>query len=98
MHLIVTFLVLTFAMCTTFYTCAKVILVFLQKFYTLTREATYNAYHRSSYVLTHSITSLPSPASPLSRAPPRRLLLLIAPPLLPTSLPAPLLAPQRGDS
>ncbi|MED6199203.1 hypothetical protein PIB30_073746, partial [Stylosanthes scabra] len=91
------FLVLTFAMSTTFYTCTKVIPVFLQKLYILMREAAYNAYRRSSYVLTYSIISLLPPALPLSLAPPR-LLLLITPPLSPTPLPAPLLSPRRDDS
>ncbi|XP_044506713.1 ABC transporter G family member 20-like [Mangifera indica] len=49
-----------FAMSTTFYTCAEAIPVFLQERYIFMRETAYNAYRRSSYVLSHSIISLPS--------------------------------------
>ncbi|XP_027349130.1 ABC transporter G family member 20-like [Abrus precatorius] len=49
-----------FAMSTTFYTCAEAIPVFLQERYIFMRETAYNAYRRSSYVLAHSIISLPS--------------------------------------
>ncbi|KAK4349066.1 hypothetical protein RND71_031821 [Anisodus tanguticus] len=49
-----------FAMSTTFYTCAEAIPVFLQERYIFMRETAYNAYHRSSYVLSHAIISLPS--------------------------------------
>ncbi|GLT71608.1 hypothetical protein SLA2020_436130 [Shorea laevis] len=50
----------TFAMSTTFYTCSGAIPVFLQERYIFMRESAYNAYHRSSYVLAHSIISIPS--------------------------------------
>ncbi|KAJ0088651.1 hypothetical protein Patl1_32013 [Pistacia atlantica] len=49
-----------FAMSTTFYTCAEAIPVFLQERNIFMRETAYNAYRRSSYVLSHSIISLPS--------------------------------------
>ncbi|KAE9585477.1 hypothetical protein Lal_00018054 [Lupinus albus] len=49
-----------FAMSTTFYTCAEAIPVFLQERYIFMRETAYNAYRRSSYVLAHSIISLPA--------------------------------------
>ncbi|XP_009765003.1 ABC transporter G family member 20-like [Nicotiana tabacum] len=49
-----------FAMSTTFYTCAEAIPVFLQERYIFMRETAYNAYRRSSYVLSHAIISLPS--------------------------------------
>ncbi|XP_050381141.1 ABC transporter G family member 20-like [Argentina anserina] len=49
-----------FAMSTTFYTCAEAIPVFLQERYIFMRETAYNAYRRSSYVLAHSILSIPS--------------------------------------
>ncbi|KAJ4824609.1 ABC transporter G member 6 [Turnera subulata] len=48
-----------FAMSTTFYTCADALPVFLQERYIFMRETAYNAYRRSSYVLSHAITSLP---------------------------------------
>ncbi|KAJ7977049.1 ABC transporter G family member [Quillaja saponaria] len=51
---------LAFAMSTTFYTCAEAIPVFLQERYIFMRETAYNAYRRSSYVLAHSIISIPS--------------------------------------
>ncbi|KAK4800586.1 hypothetical protein SAY86_021073 [Trapa natans] len=51
---------LALAMSTTFYTCAEAIPVFLQDRYIFMRETAYNAYRRSSYVLAHSIISLPS--------------------------------------
>ncbi|KAK4766857.1 hypothetical protein SAY86_014608 [Trapa natans] len=51
---------LALAMSTTFYTCAEAILVFLQDRYIFMKETAYNAYRRSSYVLAHSIISLPS--------------------------------------
>ncbi|GLT26496.1 hypothetical protein SLA2020_015580 [Shorea laevis] len=47
-------------MSTTFYTCAEAIPVFLQERYIFMRETAYNAYRRSSYVLAHSIISIPS--------------------------------------
>ncbi|XP_004302811.1 PREDICTED: ABC transporter G family member 20 [Fragaria vesca subsp. vesca] len=49
-----------FAMSTTFYTCAEAIPVFLQERYIFMRETAYNAYRRSSYVLAHSLLSIPS--------------------------------------
>ncbi|XP_030545937.1 ABC transporter G family member 6-like [Rhodamnia argentea] len=49
-----------FAMSTTFYTCADALPVFLQERYIFMRETAYNAYRRSSYVLSHSLTALPS--------------------------------------
>ena len=49
-----------FAMSTTFYTCADALPVFLQERYIFMRETAYNAYRRSSYVLSHSIVALPS--------------------------------------
>ncbi|XP_075513443.1 ABC transporter G family member 1-like [Primulina tabacum] len=49
-----------FAMSTTFYTCADALPVFLQERYIFMRETAYNAYRRSSYVLSHSLVSLPS--------------------------------------
>ncbi|CAK9165058.1 unnamed protein product [Ilex paraguariensis] len=49
-----------FAVSTTFYTCAEAIPVFLQERYIFMRETAYNAYRRSSYVLSHSIISIPS--------------------------------------
>ncbi|KAK1429335.1 hypothetical protein QVD17_11543 [Tagetes erecta] len=49
-----------FAMSTMFYTCAEAIPVFLQERYIFMRETAYNAYRRSSYVVSHSIISIPS--------------------------------------
>ncbi|CAA0834131.1 ABC transporter G family member 6 [Striga hermonthica] len=49
-----------FAMSTTFYTCADALPVFLQERYIFVRETAYNAYRRSSYVLSHALVSLPS--------------------------------------
>lgn len=49
-----------FAMSTTFYTCADALPVFLQERYIFMRETAYNAYRRSSYVLSHSLTALPA--------------------------------------
>lgn len=49
-----------FAMSTTFYTCADALPVFLQERYIFMRETAYNAYRRSSYVLSHALTVLPS--------------------------------------
>ncbi|KAK9154201.1 hypothetical protein Sjap_001681 [Stephania japonica] len=49
-----------FAMSTTFYTCAEALPVFLQERYIFMRETAYNAYRRSSYVLSHSIVAVPS--------------------------------------
>ncbi|MED6181470.1 hypothetical protein PIB30_019545 [Stylosanthes scabra] len=100
-HFAATFLVLTFAVFTTFYTYAKVIPVILQELYIFIGEVvSYNAYNYSSYVLTHSIIYLPPPTSapPPSRPPSHFLLFLIASPLPPTSLSTPPLQPRRGDS
>ncbi|CAH9091731.1 unnamed protein product [Cuscuta europaea] len=47
-------------MSTKFYTCADAIPVFLQERDIFLRETSHNAYRRSSYVLSHSIISLPS--------------------------------------
>ncbi|XP_051114163.1 ABC transporter G family member 6-like [Andrographis paniculata] len=49
-----------FAMSTAFYTCAEAIPVFLLQRDIFLRETSYNAYRLSSYVLSHSMTSLPS--------------------------------------
>ncbi|MFS7968476.1 putative ABC transporter, AAA+ ATPase domain, ABC-2 type transporter [Helianthus anomalus] len=49
-----------FAMSTTFYTCTDALPVFLQERYIFLRETAYNAYRRSSYVLSHSIVAIPS--------------------------------------
>ncbi|XP_073147673.1 ABC transporter G family member 20-like isoform X1 [Henckelia pumila] len=49
-----------FAMSTTFYTCAEAIPIFLLQRYIFMRETAYNAYRRSSFVLSHAITSIPS--------------------------------------
>ncbi|CAM8889129.1 unnamed protein product [Rhodiola kirilowii] len=51
---------IAFAMSTTFYTCADALPVFLQERYIFMRETAYNAYRRSSYVLSHSLVVLPS--------------------------------------
>ncbi|PKI62162.1 hypothetical protein CRG98_017535 [Punica granatum] len=50
---------LALAMSTTFYICAEAMPNFLQDRYIFMRETAYNAYRRSSYVLAHSIISLP---------------------------------------
>jgi len=49
-----------FAMSTTYYTCAESIPAFLQERYIFMRETAYNAYRRSSYVLAHSLISIPA--------------------------------------
>ncbi|XP_076947921.1 ABC transporter G family member 6-like [Bidens hawaiensis] len=49
-----------FMMSTTFYTCADALPVFLQERYIFMRETAYNAYRRSSYVLSHSLVAIPS--------------------------------------
>ncbi|KAL9239259.1 hypothetical protein vseg_013599 [Gypsophila vaccaria] len=49
-----------FAMSTMFYTCAEAIPTFLQERYIFLRETAYNAYRRSSYVLSHALISIPS--------------------------------------
>lgn len=51
---------IAFAMSTTFYTCADALPVFLQERYIFMRETAYNAYRRSSYVLSHALVALPS--------------------------------------
>ncbi|KAM7270182.1 hypothetical protein ACFE04_029396 [Oxalis oulophora] len=48
-----------FAMSTTFYTCADALPVFLEERYIFMRETAYNAYRRSSYVLSHALMALP---------------------------------------
>ncbi|KAG0477487.1 hypothetical protein HPP92_014328 [Vanilla planifolia] len=48
------------AMSTMFYTCADALPVFLQERYIFMRETAYNAYRRSSYVLSNAIVGLPS--------------------------------------
>ncbi|KAK1286669.1 ABC transporter G family member 6 [Acorus calamus] len=48
------------AMSTMFYTCADALPVFLHERYIFMRETAYNAYRRSSYVLSNAIVSLPS--------------------------------------
>lgn len=49
-----------FAMSTTYYTTADALPVFLQERYIFMRETAYNAYRRSSYVLSHAITCFPA--------------------------------------
>ncbi|KAJ8620861.1 hypothetical protein MRB53_029390 [Persea americana] len=49
-----------FAMSTTFYTCADALPVFLQERDIFMRETAYNAYRRSSYVLSNSVVSIPA--------------------------------------
>ncbi|KAL8518269.1 hypothetical protein ACS0TY_009582 [Phlomoides rotata] len=49
-----------FAMSTMYYTCADALPVFLQQKYIFMRETAYNAYRRSSYVLSHSLVSIPA--------------------------------------
>ncbi|XP_071711496.1 ABC transporter G family member 6-like [Rutidosis leptorrhynchoides] len=49
-----------FAMSTTFYTCADALPVFLQERYIFIRETAYNAYRRSSYVISHALVAIPS--------------------------------------
>ncbi|KZV26145.1 ABC transporter G family member 20 [Dorcoceras hygrometricum] len=49
-----------FAMSTVFYTCAEAIPIFLLQRYIFMRETAYNAYRRSSFVISHAITSIPS--------------------------------------
>ncbi|XP_057423311.1 ABC transporter G family member 6 [Lotus japonicus] len=48
-----------FAMSTTFYTTADALPVFLQERYIFMRETAYNAYRRSSYLISHALVSLP---------------------------------------
>ncbi|KAH7677966.1 P-loop containing nucleoside triphosphate hydrolase protein [Dioscorea alata] len=47
-------------MSTMFYTCADALPVFLQERYIFMRETAYNAYRRSSYVLSNAIVGVPS--------------------------------------
>ncbi|XP_050210787.1 ABC transporter G family member 6-like [Mercurialis annua] len=49
-----------FAMSTAFFICADALPVFLQERYIFMRETAYNAYRRSSYVLSHALITLPS--------------------------------------
>ncbi|PIA38833.1 hypothetical protein AQUCO_02700198v1 [Aquilegia coerulea] len=46
-----------FAMSTTYYTCADALPVFLQERFIFMRETAYNAYRRSSYCISRSITA-----------------------------------------
>ncbi|CAD6210685.1 unnamed protein product [Miscanthus lutarioriparius] len=48
------------AMSTMFYTCSDSLPVFLNERYIFLRETAYNAYRRSSYVLSHTIVGFPS--------------------------------------
>ncbi|KAG1371630.1 ABC transporter G family member 6-like [Cocos nucifera] len=48
-----------FSMSTMFYTCADALPVFLQERYIFVRETAYNAYRRSSYVLSNAIVGFP---------------------------------------
>ncbi|ESQ44944.1 hypothetical protein EUTSA_v10010159mg [Eutrema salsugineum] len=48
-----------FGMSTMFYVCADNIPVFIQERYVFLRETTHNAYRTSSYVISHSLVSLP---------------------------------------
>ncbi|KAK3012808.1 hypothetical protein RJ639_010400 [Escallonia herrerae] len=49
-----------FAISTMFHICAEAIPIFLQERYVFMRETAYNAYRRSSYVLSQSLVVLPS--------------------------------------
>ncbi|KAF7822316.1 ABC transporter G family member 6-like [Senna tora] len=49
-----------FAMSTTFYTTADALPVFLQERYIFMRETAYNAYRRSSYLISHALVALPA--------------------------------------
>ncbi|GAB2276678.1 ATP-binding cassette sub- G member 1 [Dionaea muscipula] len=49
-----------FAMSTTYYTTADALPVFIQERYIFMRETAYNAYRRSSYVVSHAITCFPA--------------------------------------
>ncbi|KAI3887423.1 hypothetical protein MKW92_050809 [Papaver armeniacum] len=51
---------LVFAISTTFYNCIQALPEFLQERYIFMRETAYNAYRRSSYVLSHSIVTIPN--------------------------------------
>ncbi|KAG2552794.1 ABC transporter G family member 5-like [Panicum virgatum] len=48
------------AMSTMFYTCSDALPVFLNERYIFLRETAYNAYRRSSYVLSHTLVGFPS--------------------------------------
>ncbi|XP_040378138.1 ABC transporter G family member 5 [Oryza brachyantha] len=48
------------AMSTMYYTCSDALPVFLSERYIFLRETAYNAYRRSSYVLSHTIVGFPS--------------------------------------
>ncbi|KAJ6831126.1 ABC transporter G family member 16 [Iris pallida] len=48
-----------FAMSTVYFTCADALPVFLQERYIFMRETAYNAYRRSSYVLSNAIVAVP---------------------------------------
>ncbi|XP_008777932.3 ABC transporter G family member 6 [Phoenix dactylifera] len=49
-----------FSMSTMYYTCADALPVFLQERYIFMRETAYNAYRRSSYVLSNAVVGFPS--------------------------------------
>ncbi|KMZ74852.1 ABC transporter G family member 2 [Zostera marina] len=49
-----------FAVSTVFYSCAEALPMFLQERYIFIRETAYNAYRRSSYVLSTSLAIIPS--------------------------------------
>ncbi|KAE9589264.1 hypothetical protein Lal_00000138 [Lupinus albus] len=49
-----------FAMSTTYYTTADALPVFLQERYIFMRETAYNAYRRSSYLVSHALVALPA--------------------------------------
>ncbi|GFZ14842.1 hypothetical protein Acr_24g0010320 [Actinidia rufa] len=48
------------AIATTFFNSASTLPMFLQERYIFMRETAYNAYRRSSYVISHSLTALPA--------------------------------------
>lgn len=49
-----------FAMSTTFYTCADALPIFIQERFIFMRETAYNAYRRSSYVISVSLVAIPA--------------------------------------
>ncbi|CAL0300484.1 unnamed protein product [Lupinus luteus] len=49
-----------FAISTTYYTTADALPVFLQERYIFMRETAYNAYRRSSYLVSHALVALPA--------------------------------------
>ncbi|VVB05718.1 unnamed protein product [Arabis nemorensis] len=49
----------SFAMATMFYSCADGLPAFIQERYIFLRETAHNAYRRSSYVISHSLVTLP---------------------------------------